>query len=368
MEWNGLFPEALRMSTLLCSLCSLDEKKRTYGTHRNSSTNITSMASTFMHPKSPLRPLQENFQPIFSYFGKVFGTRTWAVMSWLRNASCLLTEFILLLGDSRPGLFLTGPGSKMACGLWIWYTVMSMNTQAFNTYLFWGSGSHRPKRETHVKRVCALFLTHTHTPTHTQAPTGSGSERPSQVNPPHMEAGWTRTAENPCRIKSDFSNPTMIHSCNWTSCKNKPEHFSRLRAERSVFCSRQTAGGRVCRCRAELFRLGCLIPLMFFFSILSPHPGVTCSDLHSPRLPTKDIKHMHTSTLSHTRILMLTHSWFIANICEPTRIIQSAPLQHFKVNSSQWNRYSRRDCVFGSSTLTASLARSITEYLTFIVL
>ncbi len=38
------------------------------------------------------------------------------MMSWLRNASCLLAEFVLLLGDSGPGLFLTGPGSKN--GLW----------------------------------------------------------------------------------------------------------------------------------------------------------------------------------------------------------------------------------------------------------
>lgn len=95
---------------------------------------------------------------------KVFGTRTLAVMSWLRNASFLFTEFVLLLGDSGPRLFLTGPGSKMACGLWMWYTVMSTNTQAFNTYLFWGSGSHRPKREAYVKIVCCH--------THTLAPTG----------------------------------------------------------------------------------------------------------------------------------------------------------------------------------------------------
>ena len=58
---------------------------------------------------------------------------------------------------------------------------------------------------------------------------------------------------------------------------------------------------------------------------------------------------------------MLTHSWFIANICEATRIIQSAPLQDFKVNSSQWNWYSRTWLCFGSSTLTASLARKIKQ-------
>lgn len=110
--------------------------------------------------------LYKKIQPIFSYFGKVFGTRTCTVMSWLRNASCLLTEFVLLLGDGGPRLFLTGPGSKMACGLWLWYTVMSMNTQAFNTNLFWGSRSHRPNRETYVKTVCALFLSLSQTHTH----------------------------------------------------------------------------------------------------------------------------------------------------------------------------------------------------------
>lgn len=127
--------------------------KKKHRTHRNSNSNITFM---YMNSKSPLCPLHEHFQPIFSSFGKVFGTRTWAMMSWLRNASCLLTQFVLLLGDSRPGLFLTGPGSKMACGLDLIHSDVNEHR---GMCLFWGGRSHRPRVETYARRVS---FSHTH--------------------------------------------------------------------------------------------------------------------------------------------------------------------------------------------------------------
>lgn len=123
-------------------------------------------------------------------------------MSWLKNASFLFTDFVLLLGDSSPTLFLTQPGSRVACGLWMGCIVMSMNTQSFNTYLFWGSRSHRPKKETYVMTVCPPPFT------------VSGSERSSQLNPPHMET------ENPQTIKSDLNDLRMIHSSNRSSCNS----------------------------------------------------------------------------------------------------------------------------------------------------
>lgn len=110
--------------------------------------------------KSPLCPLKVNFQPISLILAKSLrqGHGWWCHGRGMHHVPSYSLSF--LLGDSRPGLFLTGAGSKVACGLRIWYTVMSINTQAFNTYLFWGSRSHRPKREAYVQRACALPSTH----------------------------------------------------------------------------------------------------------------------------------------------------------------------------------------------------------------
>lgn len=71
---------------------------------------------------------------------------------------------------------------------------------------------------------------------------------------------------------------------------------------------RQQAGRRVSV--PEQSRAAQISPSDSFnvFFILSSHPGVACSDLHSRRLSAKDIKHMHTHLRSLTRILMLTHS------------------------------------------------------------
>lgn len=38
---------------------------------------------------------KRTFPAHFSYFGKVFQTRAWVVMLWLRNASCPLIQFVL---------------------------------------------------------------------------------------------------------------------------------------------------------------------------------------------------------------------------------------------------------------------------------
>lgn len=56
----------------------------------------------------------------------------------------------------------------------------------------------------------------------------------------------------------------------------------------------------MCRSRAELFRLGRLIPLMFFSSspLIQELLVLTCT---VPDSPAKDIKPMHTSTLTRTR-------------------------------------------------------------------
>lgn len=97
--------------------------------------------------------LYREIQQVFSCFGKVFGTRTWAAMLCLRNAEFLNAERVLLLGGSDPRLFLAQPGSEAACGRR--YAVMSVNTRPFNTYLFWGSRSHRPKTEAYVMTVCS---------------------------------------------------------------------------------------------------------------------------------------------------------------------------------------------------------------------
>ena len=220
--------------------------------------NIALMAEHSHAPSIITLSFKRKIQPIFSYSGTVFGTRTRAMMSWLRNASCLRAQFVLLLGDSRPRLFLTGAWLKHC--LWMWYTVMSMKARAFNTYLFSGRRSHRPKREAHVRRVCPLFLTHfgSHWVGFTRGP--------SRVNHPRTEAGCLRTAENP-----HGRTLTMIHSCNRGGCRSQLEPIActpeqrRWRVERSVFRSCQTAGGWVCRRRAELLRLGRLIPFNVFF-------------------------------------------------------------------------------------------------------
>lgn len=159
----------------------------------------------YMNSKSPLCPLHEHFQPIFSSFGKVFGTRTWAMMSWLRNASCLLTQFVLLLGDSRPGLFLTGPGSKMACGLDLIHSDVNEHR---GMCLFWGSRSHRPRVETYARRVS---FSHTHWLP--QGRVGRGLLK-GILMWSRAAAGLMRIAENPHRIESYLSNLTVIHSCN----------------------------------------------------------------------------------------------------------------------------------------------------------
>lgn len=111
--------------------------------------------------KSPPCPLKENFQPISLILEKSLrqGHGWWCYGWGMHHVPSYSLSF--LLGDSRPGLFLTGVGSKVVCGLWIWYTVMSINTQAFNTYLFWSSRSHRPKK----RSICSESICNTQTST-----------------------------------------------------------------------------------------------------------------------------------------------------------------------------------------------------------
>lgn len=286
--------------------------------------------STFMHPKSPLCPLEENFQPIFSYFGKVFGTRTRVVMPWLRNASCLLTQFVLLLGDSTAGLFLTGPGSEMACGLdTLWCQLIPL----LLIYIYFGAAGVTGQKEKHMLRECTHSFSQRHT--------GSLQGWVQRGRLQRVLLMWKQVFRG--QQKSSWS-PT-IHLRSWTGCKSElnPKSFSQLYvlqtgeggAESVLLLSDSRRASVPEQSRAVQIKP----PDSFnVFFILSPHPGVACSDLHSPRLPAKDTRHMYTLTHTRTLILMLTHSWFIANICEMTRIIQSAPLQHSKVNSSQWNR------------------------------
>lgn len=117
-------------------------------------------------------------QQLFSCFGEVFGTRTWAVMS-LRNADIVKAERVLLLGGSDPRLFPTRPGSKAAR-----YAVMSVNSRPFNTYLFlhtylfWGSRSRRPKTEASVLTVCSLPPPRSLPPAPSLGPAGSAPNSP----------------------------------------------------------------------------------------------------------------------------------------------------------------------------------------------
>lgn len=69
-------------------------------------------------------------------------------MSCLRNASFPNAELVLLLGGSGTRLFLTRFKSSLRM-----LDVMSVNARPFNTYLFWGSRSHRSKTEAYVMTV-----------------------------------------------------------------------------------------------------------------------------------------------------------------------------------------------------------------------
>lgn len=131
-----------------------------------------------MHSRS-FSVLYRETQQIFSCFGKVFGTRTWAVMSCLRNASLPNAELVLLLGGSGTRLFLTRFKSSLRM-----LDVMSVNARPFNTYLFWGSRSHRSKTEAYVMTVRSPL------PVGSLDLAGSGSESPSRADPPLMEAEY----------------------------------------------------------------------------------------------------------------------------------------------------------------------------------
>lgn len=67
---------------------------------------------------------------------------------------------------------------------------MSINTRAFNTYLFLGPQESRVKKG----NICWESV-HTVSHKYTQALPGLGSERPSRVNPPHIEASLSRTGK-----------------------------------------------------------------------------------------------------------------------------------------------------------------------------
>lgn len=70
------------------------------------------------------------------------------------------------------------------------------------------------------------------------------------------------------------------------------------RVDQSVLCTCQQAGECV-PSRGELLRLGLLIPLMFSLSspLIQELLVLTCTVADCPA---KDIKHMHTSLLTHT--------------------------------------------------------------------
>lgn len=124
----------------------------------------------------------------------------------------------------------------------------------------------------------------------------------------------------------------MIHY-NWSSCNSKldPECLSQSYVLQT--------GGAAAECSSlssdsvrlsELFRLGHLIPLMFFF--LYPLPLIEELLVLTCTVPdSEDITHTHASVHRLTCILMSTSSWSSANTCETTRIFQSAPF--FNENS-----------------------------------
>lgn len=159
-----------------------------------------------------------------------------------------------------------------------------------------------------------------------------------------MEAGRTRTAENPHRIKSDLSNLTMIHSCNWSSCNSKldAECFSRLHVlqtgEGGAECvSLSSDSGRV----SEPFRLGRRIPFMFlFFFILPSSRSYLFWPAQSTDSATKDIKHTHTSTLTLTHILMFDSFVIYRQYLWDDKDSSVCAFARFQ-SSFQWNWYSR---------------------------